>query len=58
MSLNEDAFIHLFPGVAVNDMHSYCKPLIDKTPNTIMLHCGTNTLLHQSSRLTVDTTRR
>ena len=55
MNQNEDVFVHSFPGATVTDMHSYCKPLIDKKPNTIVLHCGTNNLRSNKSDIEIST---
>eukprot|EP00112_Aurelia_sp_Birch-Aquarium-sp1_P023058 Seg6738.2 transcript_id=Seg6738.2/GoldUCD/mRNA.D3Y31 product="hypothetical protein" protein_id=Seg6738.2/GoldUCD/D3Y31 len=36
-------------------MHSYCKPLIDKEPDTVILHCGTNNLRSNKSDVEIST---
>ena len=38
--------VKAFPGATVSDMRSYIKPTIDKSPDQILLHIGTNDLKH------------
>ncbi|CAB4042109.1 Hypothetical predicted protein, partial [Paramuricea clavata] len=38
-----------FPGAISEDMRHYIKPTIDRSPNRIVLHCGTNDLKSSSS---------
>ena len=54
MNQNADVIVHSFPGATVNDMRSYCKPLIDKKPH-IILHCGTNNLRSNKSDAEIST---
>ncbi|CAB3993369.1 Hypothetical predicted protein, partial [Paramuricea clavata] len=37
-----------FPGATSEDMRHYIKPTIDRSPNRIVLHCGTNDLKNSS----------
>ena len=55
LNQNEDILIYSFPGATVNDMHSYCKPLIDRAPDTVILHCGTNNLRSKKSDIEIST---
>ena len=41
---NEEIVIKSFPGATVKDMQSYIEPSVDRKPDTIILHCGTNDL--------------
>ena len=41
---NEEIVIKSFPGATVKDMRSYIEPSVDRKPDTIILHCGTNDL--------------
>ena len=34
--------VRCFPGAQIDDMYSYCKPIIIKQPSYIILHVGTN----------------
>ena len=43
-SSNEEIFVKTFPGATVNDMESYVTPSVQRKPQTIILHCGTNDL--------------
>ena len=43
-NINEEIVIKCFPGATVKDMRSYIEPSIDRKPDTIILHCGTNDL--------------
>ncbi len=55
LNRNEDVHVYSFPGATINDMHSYCKPLINKEPDTIILHCGTNNLRSNKSDVEIST---
>ena len=37
-----------FPGATAKNMRHYLKPTIDRSPNRIVLHCGTNDLKNSS----------
>ena len=41
---NENIFVKPFSGSTVKDMNSYCQPVIDRAPDQILLHVGTNDL--------------
>ena len=44
MTKKDHLFIHSFPGATISDMKSYCTPSVNKAPENIILHCGTNEL--------------
>lgn len=41
---NENIFVKPFSGSTVKDMNSYCQPIIERAPDLILLHVGTNDL--------------
>ena len=43
-----------FPGASANDMHQYLGPLLQKCPDTVILHVGTNNCVNESSRVVLD----
>ena len=43
-----------FPGASANDMHHYLRPLLQKCPDTVILHVGTNNCVNESSRIVLD----
>ena len=43
-----------FPGASANDMHHYLRPLLQKCPDTIILHVDTNNCVSESSRVVLD----
>ena len=43
-----------FPGASANDMHQYLEPLLQKCPDTVILHVGTNNCVNESSRVVLD----
>ena len=43
-NINEEIVVKCFPGATVKEMRSYVEPSINRKPNTIILHCGTNDL--------------
>ena len=40
-----------FPGASADDMHHYLRSLLQKCPDTIILHVGTNNCVNESSRV-------
>ena len=43
-----------FPGASANDMHHYLRPLLQKCPDTVILHVGTNNCVNESSSIVLD----
>ena len=43
-----------FPGASANDMHHYLRLLLQKCPDIIILHVGTNTCVNECSRVVLD----
>ena len=41
---NNNVYVKCFSGANIKDMHSYAKPTIERKPNVIILHIGTNDL--------------
>ena len=41
---NNSVTVKTFPGASTNCMKSYVKPTIEKKPDVVILHCGTNDL--------------
>ena len=41
---NEHIYVYDFPGTTTKDMASYSQPLVEKKPDTIIIHCGTKDL--------------
>ena len=41
---NNNVYVKCFNGANIKDMHSYAKPSIERKPNVIILHIGTNDL--------------
>ena len=48
MARSKSVKIHSFPGATTEDMVSYLTPLINKRPDHILLHIGTNNLATDS----------
>ena len=46
--------VHPFPGASADDMHHYLRPLLQKCPDTIILHVGTNNCLNESSHVVLE----
>ena len=44
MSRNKSVKVHSFSGATTEDMESYLIPLINKKPDHVLLHVGTNNL--------------
>ena len=42
MSRNRKVKIRFFPGAKINDMFHYAIPLLEKKPDYVILHVGTN----------------
>ena len=42
--LNESEKIVVFGGASTKDIESYIQPTIERAPNILILHCGTNVL--------------
>ena len=40
-----------FPGATIDDMYDYIKPLLEKCPDNIILHVGTNNTVNESSKI-------
>ena len=40
----EKIYVKAFPGADVSDMQHYSMPTVKRDPNTIIIHCGTNSL--------------
>ena len=43
-----------FPGAKIEDMYHYIVPLIEKKPDNIILHCGSNNSMRNEAQDTVD----
>ena len=43
-----------FPGASADDMHHYLRHLLQKWPDTIILHVGRNTCVNESSRIALE----
>ena len=43
-----------FPGASPDDMNHYLRPLLQKCPETIILHVGTNNCVNEFSRVVLD----
>ena len=41
---NEHIYVYDFPGATIKDMASYSITLVEKKPDTIIIHCGTDDL--------------
>ena len=54
MARSKPVKIHSFPGVSTEDMVSYLMPLINKRPDHILLHIGTNNLATSSPQETAE----
>ena len=54
MSYRSNVKIRSFPGATIDDMFDYIKPLLQKCPDTIILHIGTNNCPNESSRSILD----
>ena len=48
MARSKSVKIHSFPGTTTEDVVSYLTPLINKRPDHILLHIGTNNLVTDS----------
>ena len=46
--------VRRFPGASVDDMYHYVRPLLQKYPDTIILHVGTHNCVNESSRVVLD----
>ena len=40
-----------FPGATIDDMYDYIKPLLEKCPDNIILHVGTNNTVNEPSKI-------
>ena len=47
---NKSVKVCIFPGATTHDMYGYLKPLLEKNPDYIILHPGTNNLVNETSR--------
>ena len=47
-SSNENIHVRSFSGATTKDMNSYIQPTIDRSPNCILLHVGTNDLANKT----------
>ena len=52
---NEQIHVYDFPGATTLDMKSYSKPIVDKNPENLILHCGTNELRTRKSEVEIST---
>ena len=43
-----------FPGASADDMNHYLRPLLQKCPETIILHVSTNNCVNEFSRVVLD----
>ena len=50
---NEHIYVKCFPGAITTDLKSYCIPSIEKDPDCIVLHIGTNDLKSKKSELEI-----
>ena len=51
----EQIFVNSFPGANVHEMRTYCKPSIEKKPDCLIIHCGTNELRTNKSDVEIST---
>ena len=54
MSRNKSVKVHSFSGATTEDMESYLIPLINKKPDHILLHVGTNNLAIDTPEVIVE----
>ena len=54
-NINEQIHVYDFPGATTRDMNSYSKPIVDKNPDNLILHCGTNELRTRKSEVEIST---
>ena len=54
MSHRNNVKVRNFPGATIDDMFDYIKPLIQKCPDTVILHIGTNNCPNETSRAILD----
>ncbi|XP_057309426.1 uncharacterized protein LOC130647547 [Hydractinia symbiolongicarpus] len=54
MSALRNVKVRSFPGARVEDMFHYVKPLLQKKPDKIILHVGTNNTINETSRQILD----
>eukprot|EP00112_Aurelia_sp_Birch-Aquarium-sp1_P026685 Seg963.12 transcript_id=Seg963.12/GoldUCD/mRNA.D3Y31 product="hypothetical protein" protein_id=Seg963.12/GoldUCD/D3Y31 len=54
-NINEQIHVYDFPGATTRDMNSYLKPIVDKNPDNLILHCGTNELRTRKSEVEIST---
>ena len=50
---NEQIYVKCFPGATTTDLKSYCIPSIEKDPECIVLHIGTNDLKSKKSEVDI-----
>ena len=52
---NKNEYVHVydFPGATIKDMKSYSLPSIEKKPDMLILHCGTNDLKTKKSEVEI-----
>ena len=50
---NEYIYVYDFPGATIKDMKSYSLPSIEKKPDMLILHCGTNDLKTKNSEVEI-----
>ena len=43
-----------FPGASSDDMHHYLQTFLEKSPDTIIFHVGTNNYANESPRVVLD----
>ena len=55
MEKKDHLFIHSLPGATISDMTSYCIPSVNKAPDKIILHRGTNDLSSNRTEVHIST---
>ena len=51
MKRKDHLLIHSFPDARISNMTSYCIPSVNKAPDSIISHCGTNDLNSKMSEV-------
>ena len=47
MSRRKSVKVHTFPGTNTDEMEVFIKPLINRNPHHLVLHCGSNDLAYK-----------
>ena len=50
LSGNRSVKVRIFPSALTHDMYDYLNPLLEKNPNNIILHVGTNNSVKETSK--------